>query len=502
MLKALRSDNGGEYISRAFSSYMNDHGIQQQLTVPYSPQQNGVAERMNRTLMNHTRSMLLSKNLGKEFWAEALSTAVYVRNRVTSSSLPPNTTPHHLWFGEAPNIYHLRVFGAKCWYVVPKVKVRKLDARSHESMMFGYAPNSKGYKLWDAHLRKIIISRDVTFADEIAMPSSENTKVKEISKSKLDLSENNSDNNIDTDNEISQIDDVGSDTDPDENEDYVQAAQEETQNESQVGFSEPVVPPVVQPRRGTRIRKQTQRMYVPDSWANFAKFAAQQNTPEFSLVTNDSSVPKTFKQATSAGFASIWTSAIDSEHDSLIRNLTWKLDKRTAHMNVLPSKYVFRMKTSGPKARVVAVGFLQVHGVDFVETYAPVVNIITVRMLLGLTATMDLELHQMDVVTAFLYGDLDEVPEGLRDPKRPDLVRKLLKSLYGLKQAPRQRYAKIHAFLVNELGFISSQNDSCLNTLHKSSEIVIIVLYVDDLLIAGSKLESIDRIKKEFKKRF
>ncbi len=83
-------------MSNNFKKYLSDHGIQHQLTVPYTPQQNGVAERMNRTLMNLVRSMLHHKGIEKRFWAEALATAVYVRNRVTSRSLPLHVTPHHL----------------------------------------------------------------------------------------------------------------------------------------------------------------------------------------------------------------------------------------------------------------------------------------------------------------------------------------------------------------------------------------------------------------------
>ena len=93
LLKPLRSDNGGEYLSTTFKSFLLEHGISHQLTVAYTPQQNGVAERINRTLLNMVRSMLHHKSLPKHFWAEALSTAFYVVNRVTSRSLPPDTTP-------------------------------------------------------------------------------------------------------------------------------------------------------------------------------------------------------------------------------------------------------------------------------------------------------------------------------------------------------------------------------------------------------------------------
>jgi len=96
-LKALRSDNGGEYISNEFKDYLKSYGISHQLTVAYTPQQNGVAERMNRTVMDLVRSMMNTAGIEKKFWAEALQTAVYVRNRVASRSLPEHTTPYHLW---------------------------------------------------------------------------------------------------------------------------------------------------------------------------------------------------------------------------------------------------------------------------------------------------------------------------------------------------------------------------------------------------------------------
>ena len=159
ILKAIRSDNGGEYLSNGFKGYLEEHGIHHQLTVAYTPQQNGVAERMNRTLMNLVRSMLHHKGIHKSFWAEALSTAVYIRNRVTSRGLPTDITPHHIWMDRAPDLGHTRVFGSRCWYVLPSVKTKKLDPRAREAIMIGYSTCSKAYKLWDDELKKVIISR-------------------------------------------------------------------------------------------------------------------------------------------------------------------------------------------------------------------------------------------------------------------------------------------------------------------------------------------------------
>ena len=162
-LKILRTDNGGEYVSNEFKSYLQEHGIRHQLTVAYTPQQNGVAERMDRTLMDCVRSMLRTSSLDKKFWAEALATAIYIRNRVVSRCLPHNITPHHRWIGEAPNVSHLRVFGCKCWFATPKSKLVKLDSRSKEGLMMGCSTQSKGYKIWDVESSKLVVSRDVEF---------------------------------------------------------------------------------------------------------------------------------------------------------------------------------------------------------------------------------------------------------------------------------------------------------------------------------------------------
>jgi hypothetical protein len=142
-IRTLRTDNGEEYLSDEFKVHLEKCRIKQELTVPHTPQQNGVAERLNRTLLDSVRTMLKHANCEKLWWAEATSTACYIKNRVTTSGLPSNTTPHEIWYGRKPNIAHLRIFGSKCWYVIPKTQMRKLDDRSHEAMMVGYSTSQK-----------------------------------------------------------------------------------------------------------------------------------------------------------------------------------------------------------------------------------------------------------------------------------------------------------------------------------------------------------------------
>jgi len=144
-IKTVRSDRGGEYLSDYLKNHFAANGIHHELTTSYTPHQNGVAERMNRTLLELVRAMLHHRSVPKQMWAEALSTAVYIRNRVTSRSIPSNLTPHHIWRKTTPLLSHLRVFGCKCWYVIPQKYVSKLDPRSAQAIFVGYSQQSKAY---------------------------------------------------------------------------------------------------------------------------------------------------------------------------------------------------------------------------------------------------------------------------------------------------------------------------------------------------------------------
>ena len=486
-VKSIRTDNGGEYLSNSFKLFLQEHGIAHQLTVAYTPQQNGVAERLNRTLLDLVRSMLISKQVDKKFWAEALSTAVYVRNRMTSRSLPANVTPYHRWMGQDPNLSHLRVFGCQCWYVLPRKHIRKLDPRANEGMFVGYSLQSKGYKIWDLKLQKLIVSRDVTFNEEKSCTLTDHPSSQEEAEVVVQGGEEDLASNISTqDNNLEEQDVDNPDEQPAED-------RESESDDSDDQFQDTVQVPTQQLRRSTRPR-QPPREYWKGTNNVAQAFSAQ-------------AVPTSYTSAVSPANLEFWKPGIDREHDCITRNNTWKLVERVPGMHVLPSKYVFRIKNGKPKVRLVAMGCRQIQGIDYNDTYAPVVTMTTIRTILALVASLDLELEQMDVVTAFLNGDLDEdiymaVPEGFRTAANGNKVCKLQKSLYGLKQAPRQWYAKMHNFLVSDCNFSSSANDPCLYFRHANNTITLICLYVDDLLIAGSSRQDIAWIKGELSARF
>ena len=162
-IKILRSDRGGEYFPNEFDSFCGEHGIIHQKTAPYTPQQNGLAERKNRTLTNMINSMLINSNLLNDLWGEALLTACHLHNRIPS--MKTHVSPYEVWKNRKPNLDYLRVWGCLAFYRIHDPKSSKLGARGIKSVFIGYAENSKAYRLLDLNSNVVIESRDVEFIE-------------------------------------------------------------------------------------------------------------------------------------------------------------------------------------------------------------------------------------------------------------------------------------------------------------------------------------------------
>jgi len=161
-LKILRTDNGGEYTSKLFESYLSTEGIKHELTVPKNPEQNGVTERMNRTIVETARCMLAEAKLPRKFWAEAVSTAVYLRNRSPTTAVK-GMTPYESLTGEKPEVDTLRVFGCLAYAHIPKDERQKFDSKARKCKFLGYGSSVKAYRLYDVERSKVFYSRDVIF---------------------------------------------------------------------------------------------------------------------------------------------------------------------------------------------------------------------------------------------------------------------------------------------------------------------------------------------------
>ena len=165
----LRSDRGGEYMSKEFDAFLAGRGIKHQFIVPYTPQQNGFAERKNRSLMEMAQCMVKRQQLPHVFWLEAVMCATYILNRCPTKSLQ-SITPYEAWHGKKPSIGHLRVFGCLAYALVPMQQRRKLDDKAVKCIFVGYSAESKGYRLYHPQSKRILISQDVVFVEDAMQP--------------------------------------------------------------------------------------------------------------------------------------------------------------------------------------------------------------------------------------------------------------------------------------------------------------------------------------------
>ncbi|UYV74792.1 hypothetical protein LAZ67_12001004 [Cordylochernes scorpioides] len=409
------------------------------ITMPYTPQQNGSAERENRTLIEAARSMIYAKNMSLKLWAEAVNTATYVLNRTGPTQIE-GKTPYELWFDKKPAVDHFRIFGTECLVHVPDEKRRKLDAKSEKGILVGYCSNKDGYRIWMPNSNKVVTSRDVIFKETIP------TFSLDIEKRNKELSSNQ----IGEQNDTQDIEKI----------------------ESNVQTSD-----VYNLRDRSNISKP--QRYI-DAEINIAEVLE----------------PKTYKEAMDSPNAQFWKEAMNEEMNSLTENDVFECTTLPPGQKPIDCKWVLKTKLNSKgeitryKARLVAKGFVQKKGIDYEETFSPVARHDTIRTLLAIAANEDLKLVQFDIKTAFLYGDLqDQIyikqPEGFNNGT--DLVWKLKKSLYGLKQSPRCWNQKIVNFM-KERCLKESTADPCLFFRKTNDQLLIIAIYVDDGIIAANKV--------------
>ena len=440
--------------------------------------------------------MLFDAKLGEELWAEAAKTANYIK--VRSPTGRESSTPWELFTGSKPDVSAMRVFGSKAYAHVPKQLRQKLDAVSEVGVLVGYEPQSKAYRVLLENGR-MQISRDVIF-DEYK-PTAANTGV--LAEAEEARNKVSTDLPLSIAVEPSSDSDAASEsvdggptysTDSREEEAAAEAEAEvesAAQSVAEVAAATPLItassaPAPTQQRYPQRERKPPTEIYK----AQAAKTAVLEE-------------PQTYSQAIQAEDATEWRSAMDEEMASLLENGTWTLEQPPIGVRPIPVKWVYKIKKDAQgnieryKARLVAKGFMQQEGINYTEVFAPVSKQSTLRTLLALVAADDLELHQLDIKTAFLNGDLEETiymqqPEGYVEGG-PNMACHLHKSLYGLKQAPRAWNSKLKQEL-ESMGFTASEADPGLFVGRFKDGTVYILVYVDDLLVVSNSKSGIQHV--------
>ncbi|GBP89832.1 Retrovirus-related Pol polyprotein from transposon TNT 1-94 [Eumeta japonica] len=320
-IKCLRSDNGGEFANKKFDEHLNKCGIKRQFSVPYTPQQNGVAERANRTIIEMARSMLSNSGLNENLWAEAVSTAVYIRNR-SPTCLIKDATPFEVFTGRKPCVNHFKVFGSTA-VALDKTQYKKFQPKGKMYKMVGYSLTSKAYRLYDADLRIVVEKRDVYF----------------------DEHNNNNNNKVDVSEDF--VDDIHA-----ENNSIKEPLCEESgEDESSSGEYHSVDESVIREVQSEEERER-KRYHVAGR-----KLCGLVNEGD---RRRDN-----------------WRDAMQVEYDSLIKNETWTLVDLPKGKRTIGSKWVFSVKRDKNgsvdkfKARLVAKGCAQKYGIDYKETFSP-----------------------------------------------------------------------------------------------------------------------------------
>lgn len=470
VIKGLRTDRGGEFTSQEFTKFCDINGIRRQLTAAYTPQQNGVAERKNRTIMNMVRSMLSEKKIPKTFWPEAANWAVHVLNRSPTLAVR-NKTPEEAWSGGKPSIEYFRVFGCISHVHVPDNKRTKLDDKSITCVLLGVSEESKAYRLYDPISQRIIISRDVVFEEDKNWDWDK--KYEELIVCDLEWGDTGEEAVVFDEHEEGN----GSDLDADIEEENEILPSDSSTEESSSSLNERRNrrPPVWMRHYDTG-----EGLSEEDNEAQLAMFAAAD--------------PIRFEDAVKS---EKWRKAMDAEMESITKNGTWELMELPEGGKKIGVKWVYKTKFNENgevdkyKARLVVKGYSQQYGVDYTEVFAPVARMETIRLVVALAAQKGWIIYQLDVKSAFLHGELNEEvfveqPCGYVQKGNEHKVYKLKKALYGLKQAPRAWYSRIEAYFMKE-GFKRCDYEHTLFIkTRKEDKVLIVSLYVDDLVFTGN----------------
>lgn len=482
-IKALRTDNGLEFCNKPLDDLCVESGIKRHRSVPYTPQQNGVAERMNRTLLERVRSLLATSGLAKNFWGEAVHTAAYIINRSPSVPLK-GKCPESVFTGKPIEFSHLRVFGCAAFV---HQKLDKLEPRSKKCVFLGYPEGVKGYRVWCRSEPgfKVQISRDVVF-NEFDFPC-----LTPAIPAVADVTSNE----VEHVSKLSKRDNLPAENDEHDEHDNIDNSQSDNSTLEHENLDDYQL---ARDRARRTIKKPNKfldcNLSIDESMSEFA----------FNVFESlDEHVPESYKTALTSDNANNWIKASDKEMGSMHTKKTWILVPKPPKCSLVDCKWLFKVKEEAGKkiykARLVAKGFTQKEGIDYNEIFAPVVKFTSVRIMLALVAHFNWEMKQMDVTTAFLHGDLDydiymKQPEGYVDPNYPEHVCLLKKAIYGLKQSPRQWNIKFDECM-QSLNFKKSNADHCLYFKLSATAPVFLLLYVDDMLIVSPCLKSIKHVQ-------
>ncbi|KAJ0431247.1 putative RNA-directed DNA polymerase [Helianthus annuus] len=447
-------------------------------------------------------------------------------------------SPYEIVFGFKPSLVHLRNFGCLCFSTVIN-ESDKFTYHADKCVLVGYSNVKKGYKLWSLENKKVLFSRDVKFYENVYPFKNKHVvnqefvdknlnhitffdcydaKTPEVSQIPDDEEGNNGSHGISSDDQQP----LGPSTST-----ITSVADQTQQTTGCEGSSEPGLHGGAEDsgipddetnlsegaglsvRRSSRTSVALKRFedyvlsekvkYGINKTVNYACLSSE----NFSFVSllNKTVEPASYNEASKDPR---WVEAMNKEMEALFRNNTWTLVDLPSGRKPIGCKWVYKVKykSSGEverfKARLVAKGFNQREGLDFGETFSPVVKMVTVRCVIALAVQNNWPMFQLDINNAFLYGTINEdvymcLPEGYYSSDETRVC-KLVKSLYGLKQAPRKWNERLNGVLI-DYGFVQSKCDHSMYVLSKNKVFVVLLVYMDDIVVTGNSIDEVSKIK-------
>ncbi|GJY67403.1 putative ribonuclease H-like domain-containing protein [Tanacetum coccineum] len=509
-VKVIRSDNGTEFKNREMDEFCGQKGIKREYSVARTPQQNRVAERKNRTLIEAARTMLADSFLPTVFWAEAVNTACYVLNRVLVTK-SHNKTPYELIIGRAPSISFMRPFECPVTILNTLDPLGKFDGKAEEGFLVGYSVHSKAFRVFNSKTRKV----------------EENLHVKFL-KNKPNVAGQGPNWLFDIDSLSNSMNyqpvSAGNQTNKN-------AGQQDTNGDTSLKKNA-----VVGHTQEKNVS--TQQHIVFPLWSYISSSYKSSDDKEGDATAVNAAGDKDVNRASSTNSFNTVSTPVNTSsasrtlsppHDPLMPELedTTKVqptgifgnayDDDLEHYNTLLCDEsvgcsVYRNKEDERgmvvrnKARLVAQGNKQEECIDYDEVFAPVARVEAIGLFLAFASYMNFPVYQMDVKSAFLYGTIEEEvyvcqPPGFMDPTFLDKVYKVEKALYGLHQAPRAWYETLSTYLL-ENGFHRGQIDKTLFIKRLKGDILLVQVYVDDIIFGSTKNSLCDDFEQIMHSRF
>jgi hypothetical protein len=457
-VKTVRLDGAKEFTEGLMAKHMATRGIAIQVTAPYAHAQAGKAERYVRTIEDGIQTLLADAKLPLSFWGDAALTVQYLRNRLPTSTLPPGTTPYEIMHGTKPDLSHLRVWGCQCFPAIPPEVRTKGGPRRYEAIFVGYEENRVGWRVRDL-TGKYQFSRDVVFNESTPGHLSPRRGVQLPHPEQIYTSSTSS-------HIVPLKTPIYSPTlsDTIRVRDNIIVAQQQRTTRSTTGS-------LPSPKRHYNdidsitmlislnniddiLLISDPPLSLPTSNYHTLRHDCFLSTPLPFLRTRTTDLsrpPNTYHDATSRPDRDIWMAAMGREISSLEEKKAFERTKLPSGRKAIGLRWTYDYKyhpdgtiiQGKEKARLVAQGFSQ-RPEDYGETYAPVVKLVSVRILLALANHYDFEIMSFDVKTAFLHARLPYDIFAKQIPGFPEadptLVLRLLVALYGLKQSAYEWY--------------------------------------------------------------